>query len=78
MSGNGQEALEMRALQDSDAALMDCQIPVVDGRTATRALRRLPPRLSSGQHRRRSRHRVTGRLAAEGPIRTRSRTGRRV
>jgi PAS domain S-box-containing protein len=46
MAGNGQEALEMVERQDFDAVLMDCQMPVMDGYAATRALRRQPQRQS--------------------------------
>jgi CheY-like chemotaxis protein len=37
---NGQEALEAVADQKFDAVLMDCQMPVMDGYAATRALRK--------------------------------------
>jgi len=37
---NGQEALEAVADQEFDAVLMDCQMPVMDGYAATRALRK--------------------------------------
>jgi PAS domain S-box-containing protein len=46
VAGNGQEALDMLGRQDFDAVLMDCQMPVMDGYAATRALRREPLRLS--------------------------------
>ena len=39
---DGQEALEMLASQNFDCVLMDCQMPVMDGYTATRKLREQP------------------------------------
>jgi signal transduction histidine kinase/DNA-binding response OmpR family regulator len=42
VAGNGQEALDVLARQRFDAVLMDCQMPVMDGYTATRALREQP------------------------------------
>jgi len=39
---DGQEALDMIEQQRFDCVLMDCQMPVMDGYTATRALRRHP------------------------------------
>ena len=42
VAGNGQEALDMLARQRFDGVLMDCQMPVMDGYAATRALRRQP------------------------------------
>jgi CheY-like chemotaxis protein len=38
---DGQEALDALATQAFDAVLMDCQMPVMDGYTATRALRKM-------------------------------------
>ena len=43
VAGNGQEALDVLARgAHFDAVLMDCQMPVMDGFTATRQLRRQP------------------------------------
>jgi signal transduction histidine kinase/DNA-binding response OmpR family regulator len=43
VAGNGQEALDVLERDASfDAVLMDCQMPVMDGFAATRALRRRP------------------------------------
>ena len=39
VAGNGQEALDMLAQQSFDGVLMDCQMPIMDGYAATRALR---------------------------------------
>jgi CheY-like chemotaxis protein len=44
VADNGQAALEMLERHDYDAVLMDCQMPVMDGYAATRALRQLPRR----------------------------------
>jgi signal transduction histidine kinase/DNA-binding response OmpR family regulator len=42
VAGNGQVALDRLARERFDAVLMDCQMPVMDGFAATRALRRQP------------------------------------
>ncbi|MBW8829152.1 MAG: response regulator [Burkholderiales bacterium] len=42
VANNGREALDMLARERFDAVLMDCQMPVMDGYAATRALREQP------------------------------------
>jgi len=42
LAGNGQEAIDILAQQSFDAVLMDCQMPVMDGYTATSILRQDP------------------------------------
>ncbi len=42
LAQHGQQALELLQQQDFDAVLMDCQMPVMDGYQATRAIRANP------------------------------------
>ena len=42
VANNGQEAIDQLALHSFDAVLMDCQMPVMDGYTATSILRQNP------------------------------------
>jgi signal transduction histidine kinase/DNA-binding response OmpR family regulator/tetratricopeptide (TPR) repeat protein len=42
VAADGQEALDLLERERFDAVLMDCQMPVLDGYAATRALRRRP------------------------------------
>jgi signal transduction histidine kinase/DNA-binding response OmpR family regulator/HPt (histidine-containing phosphotransfer) domain-containing protein len=42
VADNGQEALDLLSKEPFDAVLMDCQMPVMDGFEATRALRQQP------------------------------------
>ena len=42
VANNGQEALDLLAAADFDLVLMDCQMPLMDGYAATRALREQP------------------------------------
>ena len=54
IANNGAEALERIAEGEFDAVLMDCQMPVMDGFTATARIREAEQQSGRGQERCRS------------------------
>jgi CheY-like chemotaxis protein len=50
VANNGAEALEILVNRTFDVVLMDCEMPVLDGRAATRALREHERERANGRH----------------------------
>ena len=65
LANNGAEGLERLAESTYDAVLMDCQMPVMDGFTATRRIRE--SERQSGRGKRAAHHRADRECHERGP-----------